>query len=445
MVTQGFNQGDKILELAIQHLRAQPIPEFPDPTVELPLDLAQRDPIELKSNAINRKHVAISRRRSLSLAAAAFAAIAGGFAFWPWETSSQKAFAQLQEAVRSLNSLVFELKSYSGDQVTGQFQITYAKSGDVRMDSGLAVHILNATSAEYTTVDDTKRTVTIQPVYNMAAIQEQIAGPIGALLNLKPLSSTTMRALTNDGKLAKEFKTVWDGSVATILVDDKTNLPIRIELDRGKSEGNKPIREIATNFKFNVRIEPSQFTLLPPKGYEVTRIEKRDANVSSDQLVLTAGAGLGPVRFGMSLQEVRNQLGNPDSFISIPDLVPELDEKGQLKIPMKFVQANPPKTFVGMHYPSLGLRIDVSPVEGVEWIRCYEKRWTWNRFAGMTSHGVKIGMTKQEVNAILEKVDSIRKDWNQGGDRWHLDGMDIVFEKDKCVEITLGRSNLVKK
>ncbi len=118
MVTQGFNQGDKILELAIQHLRAQPIPEFPDPTVELPLDLAQRDPIELKSNAINRKHVAISRRRSLSLAAAAFAAIAGGFAFWPWETSSQKAFAQLQEAVRSLNSLVFELKSYSGDQVT---------------------------------------------------------------------------------------------------------------------------------------------------------------------------------------------------------------------------------------------------------------------------------------------------------------------------------------
>ncbi len=59
MVTQGFNQGDKILELAIQHLRAQPIPEFPDPTVELPLDLAQRDPIELKSNAINRKDVAI--------------------------------------------------------------------------------------------------------------------------------------------------------------------------------------------------------------------------------------------------------------------------------------------------------------------------------------------------------------------------------------------------
>ncbi len=409
MVTQDFDHGDKILEVAIQHLRAQAIPEFPDPAVELPLGLAQRQPSELESNAINRKDVGISRRRSLSLVAAVFAAIAGVFAFWPWETSSQKAFAQLQEAVRSLNSLVFELKSYTGDQVTGQFRITYAKSGDVRMDSGLAVHILNAASAEYTKVDDTKRTVTIQPVYNRAAIQEQIAGPLGALLNLKPLPSTTMRTLTNDGKLAKEFKTVWDGSVATVLVDDKTNLPIRIELDRGKSEGDKPIREIATDFQFNVSIAPSQFTLLPPKGYEVTRVERRDANLSSDKLVLTAGAGVGPVRFGMSLQEVRNQLGDPDSVRSFADLVPGLDEKGQLKFPMKFVPANPPKTFVGMEYPSLGLRIDVSPVEGVEWIRCYEKRLTWNRFAGMTSHGVKIGMSKQEVNAILEKVDSLAR------------------------------------
>lgn len=444
MVTQESNHGDNILEVAIQQFRAQAIPEFPDPTVELPLDSEQRQPTEWKLNSI-RKDVTVSRRRSLSLVAAVFAAIAGGFAFWPWETSSQKAFAQLQEAVRSLNSLVFEMKCYSGDQVTGQFQITYANSGDVRMDSGFVVHILNAASAEYTIVDDIKRAITIQPVYNMAAIQDQIAGPLGALLNLKPLPSTSMRTLTNDGKLAKEFKTVWDGSVATVLVDVKTNLPIRIELDRGKNEGDKLIREIATNFRFNVSLASSQFTPSSPKGYEVTRIERRDPIVSSDNLVLTTGTGVGPVRFGMSLQEVRNQLGDPDTFSSRPATVAELDDKGQLKLPMKLLPANPPQTTGIMQYKSLGLQIEVSSVEGVEWIRCYEKRLTWNRFTGMTSLGVKIGMSKAEIKALLEKDTSVYQTWNQVGDRWSLNGMDIAFQNDKCVEINLGKASFVKQ
>ena len=56
----------------------------------------------------------------------------------------------------------------------------------------------------------------------------------------------------------------------------------------------------------------------------------------------------------------------------------------------------------------------------------------------------KIGMSKQEVKAMLEKEESISKNWKQVDDRWLLNGMDIVFEKDKCVEVAIGSSNFIR-
>ncbi|QDV25911.1 hypothetical protein [Aureliella helgolandensis] len=445
MVRQEFNQGDEILEMAVQQFKQQSIPEFTNPSVAFPVESASRQHIGLASNFLKRRSSTFSNRRLVLAVGVVFAIVIGGFSVLPWESTSQRAFAQMQEAIRDLNSLVFEMKSYSGEEVTGKYHISYAQAGDVRMDSGLVSHILNVAKEEYMIVDDANRAVTIQPVYDMAAIQEKLAGVFGALLNLEPLPSTTMRTVSNDGKPAKEFKTVWDGSVATVIVDAKTNLPMKIELDRGKSQHDKPIREVATNFQFNVSLPDSSFAILPPNGYGVERIERHDPIVSSDSLILTIGKGVGPVRFGMSLQEVRNQLGDPDSFESKPTLVAELDEKGQLKLPMQLVPADPPQIVGVMQYRSLGLQIDVSSIEGVEWIRCYEKRLTWNRFGGMTSHGIKIGMSKNEVKSVLEKDESASRNWKQADDRWLLSGMDVVFENDKCVNITLGKPNIAKQ
>ncbi|XZE37008.1 LolA family protein [Pirellulaceae bacterium SH501] len=445
MASQDLKYGEKILEVAIQNFRLQTVPDFPNPKVEFPSTREHLHKDNSKPSLINKLGGAILKRRSLPLAVAVCTVIAGFFAIWPWESANQRAVAQLQEVVHSLNSLVFELKSHSGDQVTGQFKITYAKPGNARMDSALAVHIFNATNAEYTIVDDAKRSVTIQPVYDATAVQNQLAGPLVALLNLEPLPSTKMRTLTVDGKLAKELKTVWDGSSATVLVDARTNLPIKIELDRGTSENGKQIRDVATNFQFNINLDSSCFTPNLPEGYEVSRIERHDTIRSSDHLVLITGSGIGPVRFGMTLQEVRNYFGDPDSFSSKPSLTAELDDNGKLKIPMRLVPADPPQMVGVMQYRSLGLQIELSSIDGVKWIRCYESKETWNRFTGMTSHGIKIGMSKQDVETLLEKDQSAIKDLRRVDNRWLLNGMDIVFENDKCVELSIGKSHFVKE
>lgn len=444
MVDQELNGGDRILEVAVEHLKQQSIPEFPNPMVNFPVDREQPQYVELNSKSASRASSPFFSRYSLFAAAVVFAMVAGGFALLPWESSSQKAFAQMQAAIRKLNSVAFELTLYSGDKLTGRGQVNYSKAGDARVDSGLVSHVLNVANNEYMTVDHAKQAVTIQPVYDMAEIQAKIAGEFGAIQNLGPIPSTTMRTVTNEGKPAKEFKSVWDGSVATVLVDAKTNLPMKIEVDRGKSQDGQPIREIAMNFQFNVNLPESSFAIVPPKGYDVKRIERRDPIRSSENLVLTIGQGVGPVRFRMSLQDVRNQLGDPDSFDSKPAMVAELDENEQLKLPMKLVPAEPPQLVGVMQYRSLGLQIELSSIEGVEWIRCYEKRLPWNRFAGMTSQGIKIGMSKGEVKALLENEQSVDKNWNQTDDRWLLNGMDIVFANNKCVEIVLSKPNLAK-
>ncbi len=445
MVRQEFNQGDEILEMAVQHFKQQSIPEFTNPSVAFPVESASRQHIGLASNFLKRRSSTFLNRRLVLAVGVVFAIVIGGFSVLPWESTSQRAFAQMQEAIRNLSSLVFEMKSYSGEEVTGKYHISYAQAGDVRMDSAFGAHVLNASQEEYMVVNDAKRVATIQPVYDLASIQEKTAGVFGALLNLKPLPSTTMRTVNSGGKLAREFKIVWDGSVATVIVDAETNLPISIELDRGKSQDGRPLREVASSFKFNVSLADSSFAILPPNGYDVERIERHDPVISSEGLALTIGKGLGPVRFGMSLQEVRNHLGDPDSFESKPAMVEELDENGQISLPIKLVPIDPSQMIGVMQYHSLGLQIDVSSIEGVEWIRCYEKRMTWDRFAGMTSQGIKIGMSKNEVKSLLVKQELSEKNWKPTDDRWLLNGMDIVFEDDKCVEITIGKPNFLEQ
>ncbi len=445
MVDQESSHGEQILAVAVQHFREQSIPEFPNPVVDFPVAYGQLEHVELKSCSKSSVGPLFPRRRLFLVAAVVFAIVLGGFAVLPWKSANQKAFAQMQEAIRNLNSLVFEMKSYSGDQETGRYQISHTKSGGVRMDSGLVSHILNVSKEEYMIVDDANQAVTIQPVYDTSEIQRKVTEPLAILLDLEPLPSTNMRTVVIEGKLAKEFKTVWDGSAATVIVDAQTNLPITIELDRGKGQDGKPIREVATNFQFNVSIADSTFAILPPNGYRVERMERRDPIVSSESLVLTLGKGVGPIHFGMSLQEVRDQLGPPDSFKSEPDMVPELDEKGRPKFPMKFVPVDPPQTVGRMEYRSLGLIVDVSSIRGVEWIRCFEKRATQNRFEGMTSHGIKIGMSKDEVQSVLDQEGLTVQDGYKFDNVWICNGMNLVFEKDKCVEIVIGKPNFIEQ
>jgi hypothetical protein len=138
-------------------------------------------------------------------------------------------------------------------------------------------------------LNDSKRKAIIQPVYDEDAIRERIFGSLDVLFQVQPLPRTHIRSLVRDGKPMRELSTVWDGSVAKVLVDGKTNLPISIELDREKNRDGKAIREELSQFEFDFPTDPFLFAIDPPKDYDITRIERNEPPKSSEQLILRLG------------------------------------------------------------------------------------------------------------------------------------------------------------
>jgi hypothetical protein len=446
MVENESSRGDEILEMALVHLQQQPIPEFTNPIVVFP---AERNSQHPKSRSAFKGPIRASvnpfHRRWVIAAGIALAVLCGTFSIFPWTSSNLVAFGQVQEAIRGLRSLRFEMKSFIGDQVAGRFRVTYSQAGSIRAESALESHVLNAAAKEYMIVNDIKRTAMIQPVYENDAIKERIFGSLDVLFRVQPLPATNVRSLVLDGKPVRELTTVWDGSLAKVLVDAKTRLPISIVLDRGKNKDGIAIREELSQFEYDIDLDHSIFAIDPPKNYEITRIERREPSKSSESLTLTLGEGIGPVRFGMSLQEVRNHLGDLSSFESVPGMVVDLDENGKPKFPMKFVPANPPYVIGIMHYRGLGVQIDVSSTNGVEWIRCFEPSMTSKGFEGQTTHGIQIGMQKSDVMKIIDEsaLLSSNKKPTLSEDHWILNGMNIDFRNDKCSVITIGIQNYI--
>ena len=440
MVKHESSRGDEILEMALIHLQQQHVPEFTDPYVVFPgeFETQHSDAKSPKTRPIGADVKRIYRRWFIAVGVAV-AFVSGTFILIPWTSSNQVAFGQVQEAIRGLRCLKFEMKSFVGDEEAGRYKFTYSQAGSVRSDNAIESHVLNAPRKEYMIVNHSKRTAIIQPVYENDAVKERIFGPLDVLFRVQPLPTTNVRSLVLDGKPVRELTTVWDGSVAKVLVDGETRLPISILLDRGKNIDGIAIREELSQFDFDFELDHTLFAIDPPKNHEVTRMERHEPLKSSEQLILMAGEGIGPVRFGMSLQEVRKHLGDPSSFESVPGMVLDLDENGKPKFPMKYVPANPPYSIGVMHYRDHGLRIDVSSTNGVEWIRCYESSLSSKGFDGKTSHGIRIGMHKSDVmkivdqNALLPSEHKPKLD----DDHWILNGMNIDFRDNKCSVISI--------
>ena len=159
-------------------------------------------------------------------------------------------------------------------------------------------------------------------------------------------------------------------------------------------------------FEFDTHLPNSLFAIESPQGYELTRIERRD-NGADENLVLSAKDGLGPVKFGMSAEEVRLALGKPDVMETKPAMTAKLVDGKPVIIPGKgfeLVPADPPYDNVILRYRSRGFMITVSSVSGVTHIRAFDKAFGLgcNRFAGQTDDGIRIGMTEKEVKRKLD-------------------------------------------
>ncbi len=154
------------------------------------------------------------------------------------------------------------------------------------------------------------------------------------------------------------------------------------------------------------------------KGEE-TGSSGKGSSVNLDNLTVTPGVGIGPVKFGMSRDEVIRLLGKP-----------EFDMTGSIS------------------YPSKGFDLFVGETHGVRMISCCTKQIYLSSpmvknaadFKGSTDKGIKIGSTERQIIAAYGNPTRRSKGVRGGTSlRYKKLGANFELQNGKLVQIMLSK------
>jgi hypothetical protein len=180
------------------------------------------------------------------------------------------------------------------------------------------------------------------------------------------------------------------------------------------------LQELFTDLVYDARLDPALFSLRPPAGYTVTTHGLAELPPPPDIKLLLApeakpGVGLGPVKFGMTRQQVRQALGKPDKE----------EARG-----------------TSLAYLSRGYSVMVSPFRGVTMITCFTQQTfaiQVRDYQGKTTEGIAMGSRRDEVERAYGKPDRIEMNGPQTTYLGYRDrGLDFVLFNDKVVQFTLS-------
>jgi hypothetical protein len=388
--------GTEMLDAVIIGIREESVPPLPKSLMHSPLRNVSA------STELNTRLLRMPTR-SVAVAATVLLCVGVGFLLF----QSPQLLAQVQAAIRKAESISFDIETRHGDAVIQRYRIHYSSHEGVRAESATKLHIFNVSDSVILDIDHSSRIAKSRPVYDTEAMQEMLAGSIGELATLDAIEQIEAKRYSVEGKEALELWARWDNAIAHVSVDPQSKLPFRIEVDRGHNRHGEKIVEVVTNIQFGSDIPAGDYSLQVPGGYAFEEIERTELNTAVSGYVLSED-GLGPIKWGMSFNEVVSLIGKPDSFGANPTMVPEMKDGQPVIIPGKgfnLIPAEPPHQIIDMHYDSRGFRIFVSELDGVISVQCYDGR-IGRSFPGETNEGIKIGMTREEVQNIL-KVDRI--------------------------------------
>jgi len=152
----------------------------------------------------------------------------------------------------------------------------------------------------------------------------------------------------------------------------------------------------------------------------VSCAKKVDKDEPRDELIIEPLVGIGPVRFGMSKDEVIKHFGWPDKTYS--------GEKTKLS-----------------YVASKGLGFTIHAELGLQMIQCWSKNWPTElpfavtTFAGRTKEGIGIGATREEIVAAYGQPDRTTTDAKEYFENLHYDKLRTKFTlwQDKVTSMTL--------
>jgi hypothetical protein len=212
----------------------------------------------------------------------------------------------------------------------------------------------------------------------------------------------------------------------TVWADARTRLPVRIEGKETDGKG-RTTEVIIDQFVFDQSLDPKLFSLDPPAHYMLeTQGTDSFPNSPTDpppkQLVVTPLVGIGPVKFGMSREEIEQLLGKPDGAPLAPDQ---------------------------LNYASRGLFFSMSQNKkfGMYSFACVAQKGQLYRirdFIGKTDKGIGLGATAADIIQVYGPPDT--KDADESSTSLSYDKLRTIFQlvDNKLAQMIFSRPRRAK-
>jgi len=391
------SESDYLLDEVITQLRQQDVPAYPGS--EIP-SVTRRADDTRPTRPLTKRRNRLTPRPMTVAAAALVIVIGSGIVLVNFELrhAGAAAFAEMQEAIGSAGSVRFYLLRSVGagdPSVTAFMRLGRDRWRQELPGGDFIVEDLKAQERMH--VSHRNRTAVIEPLYVSNDYSRAQADSLRKLRDLPGLSAKKIGERVVDGRKAIDFEVNLDGDPSKVTVDAATKLPIQIEVSRPSQPGHDVIREVTKDFVFDASLDESLFRVVPPVGYAIVRHTRGEPSPDdASVLVISPESGIGPVKFGMSADDVIRALGEPswrkehryaDNLQPRPEL--ESKDSGSAKYVM-----------TELAYDARGFRLAVGNPGGLHSIHCFNQTSMGpgvRDFQGKTREGIKLGATPNDV------------------------------------------------
>jgi outer membrane lipoprotein-sorting protein len=389
----------------------------------IPAEPVKPSSASLRKKPWFRSKPMISRIATLVIGGAAVIAVV--LALNIHDGSGQIAFAQVIDKVQQTQSLTFKVKIKGEGGKEEEQRIIILPEGKMRTEGSYGYAVQDNQNHKMIMVNKNSKT---------AMIVEGFAPPFPEMAKLNPYEMIRNIVRKNnpqrlpdeeiDGRKTNVFMVEYkmpsteEKVPCKVWVDSKTELPLRIEMTMEETPGKKT-KVLMYDMVFDQRVDPSLFSFAPPAGYTVQTTGTahlpelpKKSELKAPEII--PGVGLGPVRFGMSREEIEKHFGKPDRY------------------------ENNKTTLI---YHSRGFVLYVNPRRGLINIHCMSQTMNLfkvREFAGKTKEGIGIGSSLQDLEKVFGKPER-----DEGHDPMNKRliytkrGLDIDLFQDKVIGILM--------
>ncbi len=365
--------------------------------------------------ALQSKNVTLAR---IAIAATVLLVL-GTLATWlvSFGAGQHVAFADVQEQVKKTGTMTCTLTILTNGQPPMITRVMGNTSNQMRAErpNGDTV-ILNPQQGRYLQLIAKEKKAIVKRAFPM---------PQNLYEKLRNIRQDAVKKLPDqeiDGRKALGFVVHQNGRDMNVWVDPETHLPIRVETTWENLGGTKT-QETLSDFVFDRQFDESHFDTTPPAGYTVeSSVTERPSHPDEKALaplVVSPLVGMGPVRFGMSKEEVIRLLGEPEAITRRkPDLsaayqgalktVKSEEQRASLKKVIEKLKESPEyrQGWETLEYNSRGFQLSMMPHRGLSTISCQTQGahgFLVQDFLGKTKEGIAMGASQEEIEKVYGK------------------------------------------